>query len=130
VVGQAPESRRKLRVGERAGTLAQRRCRGIIQLFCNAFMRRSVARAGLHANLYSSKFQPRALQYIDQGRETLAEQAGGSAGSGNQGKLGRAGVNHPNLCGEGRRQAVPDSLQHRDLALATIQKTGEGRFGR
>jgi hypothetical protein len=73
-------------------------------------MRGAAARAGLHADLYSSKFQPRALQYVDQGRNALPQQAGSGAGRSNQGKIGRAGVIDPDLCGEGWWQAVPNAL--------------------
>ncbi len=83
----------------------------------------------MHADLYSSKFQPRALQYGNEDRKALPQQAGGGAGRSDQGKIGRAGVVDPNLRGEGCRQAVPNALQNRDFSLATVQKTGEGRFG-
>ena len=73
-------------------------------------MRGTAAWAGLHADLYSSKFQPRALQYVDQGRNALPQQAGGGAGRSDQGKIGRAGVIDPDLCGEGWRQIVPNAL--------------------
>ncbi len=84
----------------------------------------------MHADLYSSKFPPRVLKHVDQGRSTLPQQTGGGTGRSDEGKLGRAGINDPDLGGEGRRQAILYQLQNGDFTLATVQKTGEGRFGR
>jgi len=129
MVGQSPQRGGKRRVGERARAPAQRCRRCIIQLFCNVFVGGAAVRAGLHPDLYSSKFQPRALQYLDQVGNALAQQPRGGARGSDQGQLGQAGVNHPDLCGEGWWQAVLDPLEHRDFALATVQKTGKSRFG-
>ena len=84
----------------------------------------------MHADLYSSKFPPRTLKYVEQSRATLPKQTGGGAGRGDEGKLGRAGIDDADLRGEGRRQVVADPLENRDLALATVQKAGQSRFGR
>jgi len=84
----------------------------------------------LHPDLYSSKFPPRALKYLDQGRSALAQQSGGGAGRSDEDKLGQVGISHPDLGGKGRRQAVLHPLQNGDFTLATVDKTGEGRFGR
>jgi len=84
----------------------------------------------LHADLYCSKFPPRTLKYVDQGRSALPQQTGGGAGRSDEGKLRQAGIINPDLGGKGRRQAVPHPLQNGDFALATVQKTGERCFGR
>ncbi len=73
-------------------------------------MRGATAWAGLHADPYCSKFQPRALQYDDEGRNALPQQASGGTGRSDQGKIGRAGVIDPDLCGEGWWQVVPNAL--------------------
>jgi hypothetical protein len=84
----------------------------------------------LHPNLYSSKFPPRTLKCFDQGRDTLPNQPGGSAGRGDEGKFGQAGIHDAYMRGKGRGQTLPDALQNGDFAPATVQKTGEARFGR
>lgn len=84
----------------------------------------------MHADLYSSKFPPRAPKYFGQVRSTLPQQTGGGAGGGDQDKLGQAGVGDPDLGCESSWQAALDPLQNGELTLATIDKTGEGRFGR
>jgi hypothetical protein len=67
---------------------------------------------------------------MKQSRAALPDQTGSGAGRGDEGKVGRAGIDDANLRGKGRRQAVADPLENCDFALAPIEKTGEGRFGR
>jgi hypothetical protein len=67
---------------------------------------------------------------MEQSRGALADQAGSGAGRSDEGKVGWAGIGDANLRGKGRRQAIADPLENRDFVLATIQETGEGRFGR
>jgi hypothetical protein len=67
---------------------------------------------------------------MEQSRAALPDQTGSGAGRSNEGKVGWAGIDDANLRGKGRRQAVADPLKNGDFALAAIQKTGEGRFGR
>lgn len=110
MVGESPQDGGERWVGNGVCAPAQRRRRRTIQLFCNVFTMHTSTWTGLHANLYSSKFQPRALKYVDQRWNALAEQAGGGAGGSDQCELRRAGVNHPDLCGEGWWQALPDPL--------------------
>jgi|HubBroStandDraft_6_1064221.scaffolds.fasta_scaffold263399_2 hypothetical protein len=86
--------------------------------------------AGLHANLYSSKFPPRTAQYLKQNRSALPKQAGGGAAAGDEGKFGRGNGGDADLRGKGRGQTVPHRRQDREFALAAVKKTRERRFGR
>jgi hypothetical protein len=85
---------------------------------------------GLHADLYSSKFPPRTLQYFDQRRCPLPNQTGGGASGADEGEFGQAGLRNLDLRSEGGGQALPYMLENGDFAPAAVQKAGQGRFGR
>ena len=130
MIGEAPQGGGKAVVCKPLGACAQRAGRSAIQLFCNVFVCSPGGRTGLHADLYSSKFPPRTLKYVKQVRSALPKQTGGGAGLGDEDQLGQAGVSYPDMGGKSRRQAVLDPLHNGEFALATVQKLGEGRFGR
>lgn len=130
MIGEPPQGSGKLRVAKRHGTCAQRGGGFCIQLFCNDFAERHRPTAGLHADLDSSKFPPRALKYLDESRNALPNQAGGGAGRSDEGEFGQVGVDDVDLRGEGGRQGLPQLPQNREFALATVEKTGQSRFGR
>ena len=93
-------------------------------------MRQLRTQTGLHADLYSSKLPPRTYEYLEQIRGALPNEPHGGTGPRDENKLGRACIGDVDLRGERARQVVPQVLQNREFALATLEKASKRRFGR
>jgi hypothetical protein len=84
----------------------------------------------LHAELYSSKLPPLTREYLKQDREALPNEPRRGAGPRGEQKLGRSRIDDVDVRRESRWQVVPQVLQNREFAPATVRKAGERRFGR
>ena len=111
MIGQPPQGGGKLRVGKRPSAPRNVAADSLSNCFAMFYETQSPRGPGLHADLYSSKFQPRALQSVDQDRNALPNQTGGGAARQQPGqdRASRASTS-PTWAARAGGRAVPNAL--------------------